>query len=230
MLRNEESGVARRNDDAGGWEVFFLRHGETDYNARGIFQGSTDAPLNVKGQGQAREAARLLAETKLEIIISSTLQRARQTATVVAGHQGSPVRLELEPGLREVDFGPWEGLTHSQAKSRYPREMAALMADPMSGGPAGMERLAQMEDRARSAWESIRRAFFGRPLALVAHGGTLTALLAHWSGSSYLEVWTHVALLNGGVNRALFRSAGPALEIPWGSPLEIQLPDRVSPD
>jgi broad specificity phosphatase PhoE len=89
--------------------LLLVRHGETDWNAVGRLQGQTDRPLSEFGRRQARRLADELADERLEAIYSSDLVRARETAEIVARPLGLPVN--LDPDLREKDWGTWEGLT-----------------------------------------------------------------------------------------------------------------------
>jgi probable phosphoglycerate mutase len=89
--------------------LLLVRHGETDWNADGRLQGQTDRPLTDYGRRQARELAEQLADEGLEAIYASDLARARETAEIVGERLGLPV--ELDPDLREKDWGTWEGLT-----------------------------------------------------------------------------------------------------------------------
>jgi broad specificity phosphatase PhoE len=89
--------------------LLLVRHGETDWNADGRLQGQTDRPLSDYGRGQARQLAEDLEGEGLDAIYSSDLSRARETAEIVGERLGLPV--ELDPDLREKDWGTWEGLT-----------------------------------------------------------------------------------------------------------------------
>ena len=89
--------------------LLLVRHGETDWNADGRLQGQTDRPLSDYGRRQARQLADELADEQLGAIYSSDLSRARETAEIVGERIGLPV--ELDPDLREKDWGTWEGLT-----------------------------------------------------------------------------------------------------------------------
>ena len=89
--------------------LLLVRHGETDWNADGRLQGQTDRPLSDYGRRQARKLAGELEGEELEAIYSSDLARARETAEIVGERLGLPV--ELDPELREKDWGTWEGLT-----------------------------------------------------------------------------------------------------------------------
>ena len=87
----------------------FIRHGETDWNADGRLQGQTDRPLSDYGREQARQLAEDLQGEGFDAIYSSDLSRARETAEIVGARLG--LRVELDPDLREKDWGNWEGLT-----------------------------------------------------------------------------------------------------------------------
>jgi broad specificity phosphatase PhoE len=92
--------------------LLLVRHGETDWNAEGRLQGQTDRPLSELGRRQARRLAEDLPREQLEAIYSSDLARARETAEIVGERVGLPV--ELDPNLREKDWGTWEGLTAAE--------------------------------------------------------------------------------------------------------------------
>jgi len=89
--------------------LLLVRHGETDWNADGRLQGQTDRPLSDYGREQARQLAEDLHGEGFDAIYSSDLSRARETAEIVGGRLG--LRVELDPDLREKDWGNWEGLT-----------------------------------------------------------------------------------------------------------------------
>ncbi|HYG70238.1 MAG TPA: histidine phosphatase family protein, partial [Anaeromyxobacteraceae bacterium] len=90
--------------------LFLVRHGETDWNVAGRWQGQTDIPLNEAGRAQARELARRMRGEGIATIAASDLLRARETAEIVAAELGLEVRI-LDHRLREQSFGAFEGLT-----------------------------------------------------------------------------------------------------------------------
>jgi broad specificity phosphatase PhoE len=95
-------------------DFYFLRHGQTDWNAEGRFQGHSDIPLNALGLSQAHEAARVLVQSPVDIIVASPLVRALRTAEIVAERLGKPI--VLEDGLKERTFGRFEGLIVNEVK------------------------------------------------------------------------------------------------------------------
>ncbi len=144
---------------------WFLRHGETNWNAQGISQGNVDIPLNDVGIAQARAAAQKLRNRGIATIVSSTLSRARVTAEFVGEALGLPVA--LDPDLREVAFGVQEGQT-----------MSGWFPDWISGAftPEGAETFAGLQRRAVAA---ANRATAKPPAVLVvAHGALFRSLRA----------------------------------------------------
>lgn len=144
-------------------EFWFLRHGQTDYNARGLSQGAIDIPLNEVGREQARRAAPLLVGRGLVGIVASPMQRARETAEIVNEHLGLP--LVFEPDLREVVFGGMEG-----------QPLQPWFTDWMEGRmtPPGAESFADITARAGGV---LRRLLAEPgPRLLVSHGAFFRAV------------------------------------------------------
>ncbi|HME25762.1 MAG TPA: histidine phosphatase family protein [Acetobacteraceae bacterium] len=144
---------------------WFLRHGETDWNAQGISQGNVDIPLNATSVAQARAAAEALRNRGIATIVASPLSRARVTAEFVGEALGLPVA--LDPDLREVSFGVQEG-----------QAMSGWFADWMSGRstPEGAETFATLRRRAVAA---VNRATAQPPAVLVvSHGALFRSLRA----------------------------------------------------
>lgn len=144
---------------------WFLRHGETDWNARGWSQGNVDIPLNPTGIAQAHAAAQMLRHRGIASIIASPLSRAKDTADAVADVLGLPVA--LEEGLREVSFGVQEG-----------QPMADWFADWVEGRftPDKAESFADLRTRSVAA---VNRALaHPAPVLVVAHGALFRALRA----------------------------------------------------
>jgi broad specificity phosphatase PhoE len=144
---------------------WFLRHGETDWNAQGISQGNVDIPLNAIGLAQARSAAEKLRNRGIATIVASPLSRARITAQFVGEALGLPVA--IDPDLREVAFGVQEG-----------QKMSGWFADWVSGSftPEGAESFAALRRRAVAG---INRSTALPPAVLVvAHGALFRSLRA----------------------------------------------------
>ena len=160
--------------------LFLVRHGETDWNAAGRWQGQTDVPLNPRGREQAREVAGRLRSVGLAAIASSDLLRARTTAEIVASELGLAVS-PLDAALRERRFGCFEGLTREEVVARFPEAWARYLADPGPAPPGGESR-EELLGRLLPAVVSAAVRLPG-PVLVVMHGGAMRALLAeHVSG------------------------------------------------
>jgi probable phosphoglycerate mutase len=157
---------------------YIIRHGETDWNVEGRWQGWTDIPLNTVGVEQAHVlAARLEREgVGFDAIYSSDLQRAWVTADVVGAHLGLAPRPLV--ALREIDLGRWGGLTREQIEVTDGETLARLNAgeDVPRGGA---ERMADLMARTTAALEQLLVEHRGQTVALFSHGGTVRALLRY---------------------------------------------------
>ncbi|MBI3911166.1 MAG: histidine phosphatase family protein [Armatimonadetes bacterium] len=158
-----------------GSRLLLVRHGESIWNCEGRIQGCTDVPLSEMGREQARRVAARLPNCGAAALYSSDLQRAVQTAEPIAAALSLPIA--TEPGLREVAFGRWEGLTLVEARARYPEEWAAYEADPIRNRPEGGERLEALQARAVRAMERLLARHTGQTVLIVAHGGSIRAVL-----------------------------------------------------
>jgi probable phosphoglycerate mutase len=140
--------------------LVLVRHGETDWNADGRLQGQTDRPLSEEGRRQARRLAEALAAERVEAIYASDLSRSRETAEIVAARLG--LQVVLDPGLRERDWGTWEGLTPDE------RERVELVA----------ESAEQHQQRMLAALRRISGRHPTGRVVVVTHGGSIRRVQA----------------------------------------------------
>jgi alpha-ribazole phosphatase len=155
--------------------LLLVRHGETDWNATGRYQGQSDIPLNATGQRQARAVARRLATERLDGIYASDLLRAWATAEAIA----EPHDLTVKPDarLREMSYGNWQGLTYRQIAEQAPEALAGWNADRVHRAPPGGESLGDLAARVRNSLDGILVAHSEGTVALVSHGGTVRMIL-----------------------------------------------------
>uniref|UniRef100_A0AAU2A968 Bifunctional RNase H/acid phosphatase n=1 Tax=Streptomyces sp. NBC_00093 TaxID=2975649 RepID=A0AAU2A968_9ACTN len=147
-----------------------LRHGETPLTPQKRFSGSggTDPSLSDVGRDQAERVAESLAgRGTIEAIIASPLTRTRETAAAVAARLGLDVT--IDDGLRETDFGAWEGLTFGEVRERYPDDMNAWLADPKAEPTGGGESFAATARRMAVTRDKLIAAHAGRTVLLVTH-------------------------------------------------------------
>ncbi|MEV5739065.1 bifunctional RNase H/acid phosphatase [Microbispora rosea] len=172
------AGTATSHDRRGhGWmpratrvatSLLLLRHGQTPLSVEKRFSGLGDPSLTPTGLAQAEAAALRLSRQpyEVEVIVASPLARARQTAEAVAARTGLTVLVDDD--LRETDFGDWEGHTFAEIQQRWPRELAAWLADPDTAPPGG-ESFASTARRVEQARDRIVKAHEGRSVVVVSH-------------------------------------------------------------
>lgn len=164
----------------GSTRFIFIRHGETDANTAGCFLGDLDIPLNPEALPVVQSLATSLTtwNDPIKVIISSPLQRARQTAQIIASTLGSTTII-LEPNLREMSFGSWEGKTS--------REVAAVFKDDVlkwrqrypdsTVGPTNGETLGQVGHRVEKVLDSLTQQYPGQTVIVVTHVYVIKAAL-----------------------------------------------------
>lgn len=202
--------------------IILIRHGETAWNAERRLQGHIDIALNDEGLRQAAATAEALASERIDLIVSSDLQRAAATADAVARTRGMVA--QRDPLLRERCFGGFEGLLYAEIEQRFPLEFAAWQAReidaPMPSGARVAETFRQFYQRAVAAIVRWGDACPGQTLALVAHGGVLECAYRAALGLS-LETPRDFPVLNASINR--FSVLGGKLSlVSWGEVGHLQ--------
>ncbi|WP_037158342.1 histidine phosphatase family protein [Rhodococcoides fascians] len=177
-----------------------VRHGETDWNLHGRLQGSSDIPLNDTGRAQAREAVYELSEHSWDLLVSSPLSRAAETADIIGSHLGIS-RTATYPDLAERHFGAAEGFTDYDAYSHWPRGMYP-----------GLEPRRDMIVRGVRAVDEIAAANPESSVIAVAHGGVIRGILDAIRGV------TSPRILNAGVSTLLHDGSGWTVETINGVP------------
>ncbi|MFF4443063.1 bifunctional RNase H/acid phosphatase [Streptomyces sp. NPDC001621] len=172
--------VSGRQPSAPGWSsapdlgapatFVLLRHGETPLTPQKRFSGSggTDPSLSDAGREQARRVAEALARRgTVQAVVASPLARTRETAGIVAARLGLDVT--VDDGLRETDFGAWEGLTFGEVRERHPEDLNAWLADPEAHPTGGGESFAETATRIAATRDKLVAAHAGRTVLLVTH-------------------------------------------------------------
>ncbi len=160
-----------------GPRLLLVRHGETDWNRAGKFQGQIDVPLNDNGREQARQAAEFLKDVKLDFAISSSMLRPKETAEIILKYHGD-LQLELRDELREISHGLWEGKFESEIEQSYPGLLDEWKTSPENVQMPEGENLEEVSIRAIAAWREIVQSVTGTGI-VVAHDAVNKALLCH---------------------------------------------------
>lgn len=190
-------------------EILLIRHGETLWNKLGKFQGSADIELSEEGRKQALTLKSVL-QTDFQAVYASPLIRAMETASILC--EGTGLKVMPCEGMREINFGAWEGLTFQEIKDNYPKEFAAWRSEeecPLAGGDLS---ILNASNRAAAAIRSIADSHAGQKVLLIAHGGIIKAGLIglfDWK----MAMYHHFYIGNTAITKVSFRSPeDPVLE------------------
>jgi len=184
--------TARRPDGGGRRRVIVLRHGETEHNATGRWQGQLDTTLSGLGHAQAGAAARALVALRPTRVVASDLQRAARTGHDVAEACGVPITFDER--LREIHVGKWAGLTTDEVRERYPEDQDRLISgvDFVRGGHG--ESVADVADRVRAALVDLLDATDLDDCVVIAtHGVTGRVVVAELTGLDQQLAWRVLA-------------------------------------
>lgn len=162
--------------------LILLRHGQTEYNATRRMQGHLNTELSSVGFAQAEAAASFLSKLDIIKIISSDLNRAFDTATIIGNQLG--ISVEKDERLRETHLGEWQARSHHEVDSLYPGMRAFWRNNPTWAPPGGESRL-DVARRARPVVDEVMQSFpewDDGTVLMVAHGGTISALTSNLLG------------------------------------------------
>jgi broad specificity phosphatase PhoE len=171
-------------------ELILIRHGETDWNIEGRYQGQSNVPLNSTGRQQTEELARKLRHEVLDAIFSSDLARAQQTAELISQINGAP--LFLDRRLREIHQGEWEGMLFDDIRSRYKKAFEERLRDPLQVAPPGGETVGQLRERVLEAIDEIVTHYPHSSVAIVSHGLSLAIIKVHYNRLAIETVWDYI--------------------------------------
>lgn len=168
--------------------VFLLvRHGETDWNIEGRWQGQIDVPLNEKGIEQSRRIAKTFRYKKIDRIYSSDLSRAYDTAQAIERITG--IKVEIDARLREIHQGEWQGLLVSEIQERYRHEFEQRIEDPLGVAPPGGETARQVQERVLEFIHEVTAKYPQNTIAVVSHGFTIAVIVANVRMLPIETVW-----------------------------------------
>ncbi|PEN15413.1 phosphoglycerate mutase [Longibacter salinarum] len=186
--------------------LYFVRHGETEYNRKGIVQGSgIDSVLNETGRSQAQRLGRRFAAESIDVVYSSTLVRAKQTADIVTKHLESVERCQLDD-LREMSWGVLEGEPPSDTRDSSLEEIKTFWSNGKYGHAVdGGESILDVRERAVRAAQHIVEVEGGRNILAVTHGRFLRVLLASICEDYDLSHMSTLGHSNTCVNRVVYR-------------------------
>lgn len=163
---------------------YCVRHGETDANVLNIMPGDLPYHLTDKGREQAKATGRALAGIKMDVVCSSDIVRAIETAEYIMEYQ--TCELVLEPRLRDLGFGIFAGMDREEVRQKYPDEWAALRKDPFGARRPGGESFADLMERQWSYITDVAKSLSDDKdwdIGIVSHGGNIAVLLGKIRGT-----------------------------------------------
>ncbi|MCX7796625.1 MAG: alpha-ribazole phosphatase [bacterium] len=155
--------------------IYIIRHGETDWNREGIYQGQTDIPLNENGRETAKRLGIALSKIRFVSIYSSDLLRARETAEIINSFLNVPLYCVID--LRELDFGEWTGISIWEMSRKDPELFKKWQEDPWNVSPPGGETFRDLTERVMRFLESISKKYKGENVLVVSHAGPIKAMI-----------------------------------------------------
>ncbi|MDO8488640.1 MAG: histidine phosphatase family protein [Candidatus Omnitrophota bacterium] len=156
-------------------KLILIRHGQTSWNSKKRYSGSIDIALNTQGRKQAKKLAKLLNDKEIHNVYSSDRLRALQTARIIFKHS----EIEIIPGLREIHFGRFEGLTHKEIMVKYPNVYKKWLHNPFAITIPEGEALVDFQKRVVTTFEKIVSSNKNKTAAIVCHGGTISIFISH---------------------------------------------------
>lgn len=186
--------IAKRRSRFKGPRLLLVRHGETNWNRDGRFQGQIDIPLNENGHRQAAQAGEFLKDVNIDAAVSSSMKRPQETAVGILKHHPE-VTLETTEQLWEISHGEWEGMLDSEIESGYPGMLTQWQSQPETVQMPGGENLEDVWRRAKKGWRDIVKAAYrtedatAPTVMVVAHDAINKAILCQVFGLEPKNFW-----------------------------------------
>lgn len=179
--------------------IFLVRHGETEWNRQNRMQGCQDSPLTGEGVAQALAVKRSLERVVIDQAYVSPLGRAVETAAIILRDRGPDAVVAND--LREMNLGPWEGMTREEAALSHPVEYNAFWRQPDRFNLSGADTFLELQQRAVAELDSIFARGKGRNILVVSHWMAIKVALAHYSSISLACLPSIADPANGGFFR-----------------------------
>ena len=189
-------------------EIIIIRHGETEWNKTGRFQGHSDVPLSAEGRAQAAALGKNLVVDHVDAIYASDLTRAMETAAPLAQRFG--LEVISDPLLRELNFGAWEGRNFNDVNAENPNAMKNFYTDPEQADIPESEPFPEFQRRVAGRVREIVAHERGKRVVIVSHGASIRILLADLLSMPIRSIW-HLSQLNTAVNKIRFEDDGFAV-------------------
>lgn len=167
--------------------IYLTRHGQTEWNVQKRFQGHRDSNLTEMGVRQAQWLRDYMKNKPIDRVYSSPLQRAYTTAQIVT--EGMDIEIERRDGLKEMNFGVWEGMSESDIKESSAEQLHNFWNRPHMFEPVGGESYEEASKRITEEFEDIVKSSSGSNLLMVVHGVVLKLILLHAENGCMEDLW-----------------------------------------
>ena len=167
--------------------LILIRHGETDWNVEGRYQGQSDVSLNDRGRREFASLAATVAESNPSVIYSSDLSRAKESAEIIGRVLGLSVCVDSR--LREIHLGSWEGMLFQEIQEIYSDLLERRKLDPHNVRAPGGETISEVESRVVASVKDILNRHPDETVVIVSHGLPLAILRARYQGLPIEQVW-----------------------------------------
>jgi len=168
--------------------LYLIRHGETKYNVEKIFRGRLDISLSDLGVEHAESLGKYLSKINFEIIFSSPLRRALETANIISKHQRGNIKVEVDEDLIDISYGEWEGKREGEVKRLYPKLYREWHLNPHRVRFPNGESLQDVKVRLEKFIEKVTSKFKGE-IAIVSHRVVLKILICMLLGLNISHFW-----------------------------------------
>ncbi len=171
--------------------LLLVRHGRTTWNDEGRYTGQSDIDLNKEGKEKARELGLLLKDTQINAAYSSDLIRAYDTCKIIL--KGRDLKITLDPRLREINQGKWEGMFFEEIKEKYKKEIEKRKEDPTKVSAPGGETIKEFQTRTIDAINDIRKAHKeDENILITSHGLSIAMCVVYYNKFPLKEIYNHI--------------------------------------
>lgn len=167
--------------------ILYTRHGETLWNIEKRMQGRKESPLSELGIDQAKKLSKALENEDIDIVISSSSNRAHNTAKIIVGDRAIPLVTCDE--FLEMDMGAWEGMTVEEAEEKYPKQRRAFVKTPHLYQSVGGESISQLYDRVVCKLEELLETYKDKTVLIVGHTVVTKAISTYFDQRTLEEIW-----------------------------------------
>lgn len=173
-------------------KIYLVRHGQTEFNIQNRMQGRIDSPLTEKGRRDAEALGKYLSDVDFELVIASPSKRAQVTAELIC--KGRDISVQVEPDIREINMGSWEGRTKDEIIKAYPVEGEIFYNKPHLYKPLEGDSYYDVQERAVGAVKRFTELYKDGNILIVTHTVVIRAIIAYFKGYPMESLWKGPAI------------------------------------